>query len=97
MFVVLLQEIVAARPDDKQRLFDIGCRNKVGDLPECVVGLRAAVCKIIVRLVGETQPDRKVLHPQRPIRPTTVVMQKRLGWFAARVGQAVAERVESVV
>src|SRR5437016_8867338 len=63
ILVVLLQEIVAARPNNDQGLIDVRRRNKIGDLPECVVGLRAAVGKVVARIVWEPQADGQMLHP----------------------------------
>src|SRR2546430_17343420 len=77
MLVVLLQEIVAAGPHDKEGLIDVRRRNKIGDLPDCVVGLRAAVGKVVALIVRETQAGGQILHPQRAVRPAAVVVKKR--------------------
>ena len=74
ILIILLQEIVAARPDNEKGLIDVRRRNKIADLPECVIGLRAAMGKVVARIVRETQADGQILHPQRTVRPAAVVM-----------------------
>src|SRR5207253_6949345 len=97
VLVVFLEKIVPASPHDKERALDVCRRNEVHYLAERVIGLGTTVRQIVVRIVGKSEARGEILHPQRPVRPSTIVVKIRFRRLASGVREAVAEGIERVV